>query len=178
MSKIYVMSQFEALKFKLTDYPGTWNVVSITDPAMGLMFSQYFNDVFRLEFLDDGKDVPSTIDLELLLRFVDKTFENKHNLLIHCFMGVSRSYALAKFLDSFSKNKLKQYNKYNQKFLEALRTVHFQNSYPFITKGDHEVFAHPRETASEFVTCPICMGHDMECNLCQGNGKVSKYWYL
>ena len=90
MNNIYVMSQFEALKFKLEEHPGDWAAVSITDPTQGLMFSQYFADVFRLQFLDDGKEVPTPEEIKGLLKFVDNVLAKNQNLLIHCFMGVSK----------------------------------------------------------------------------------------
>lgn len=172
------MSQFEALKFRLQDYPGKWAAVSITDPGDGIMFSQGFEGVFRLEFLDDAKDVPENRKIYELLQFIEKVLVSEQNLLIHCFMGVSRSYALAVFLDSFSKLKLKDYKKHNRPFSHALNAQFNPDKFPSISKGDFEVYAHPRETINELVTCPICMGHDLECRLCHGDGKVSKYWYM
>ena len=176
MNNIYVMSQFEALKFKLDEHPGEWAAVSITDPTQGLMFSQYFVDIFRLQFWDDGKEVPSEEEIKGLLKFVDSVLAKNQNLLIHCFMGVSRSYALAKFLDSFSKRKLVAYKDHNVGFFQALGKEYSPEKYPSIAAGDNEVFAYPRETAG-MVKCG-CKGYDSECIRCHGTGSHPKFWYL
>lgn len=174
MQKIFFTSQQEALKFDPTLFEGDWVAVSISDPcAQTPVLSQNFEDILTLKFLDapDLQGLTNSQAQQLVAFLKKNVFLNK-NILIHCFMGTSRSGAIAKYLDAFClMPRLTTYQYENKQLLQKLLLL--QPTLPVINA---QVLSHPKETVTPDKTCFECFGQG--CDRCNNTGKISPFWYL
>ena len=105
---LYVMKHF--CEPGLTEYPDltdTYVVISIQDTARGgfgfeLKQNQYCRDVLTLYFDDieqpqQGAKMMNAAQADQIVRFLHAHAEDTDTLLIHCFAGISRSKAVARF---------------------------------------------------------------------------------
>lgn len=70
------------------------------------------NTLCALRFLDDEEDF-GPWHAELIMAFLNKAFEERKDIYVHCFMGVSRSGAIAKFTNDYFGLDIDYINNYN-----------------------------------------------------------------
>lgn len=130
-------------------------MISINDPNTALpTLSPLFQDVLSLQYLDHDSDSGmGHHDAQRVIAFLSQHLTEGRNIAIHCFMGVSRSGAIAQFVSEHTpQHPMRQYQHANQRSLTLLRRL------PFAWRGEAQVASHPYDTMARRYLCLDCGG--------------------
>lgn len=177
MQYVLYMSQTSAKKFNPADIDPhkPWCMLSISDPGADKiqLDPNVFSDILRLEFLDvtGGAGCVTDAQLNKIAEFVQLNFVDKGlNLAVHCFMGSSRSAAVAKCIDDHCvEPNMRKYYAHNELIYKSLK-----DKLPFSSMANLpvSVYSHPEQSGNLWQICWDCYGDG--CEFCDDKGKVRK----
>lgn len=172
MINVYYMAQEFAKRFNPDAHGKNWIMISITDPGcepVQFLHQDKFLEIERFYFLDHPTCAITDEDAYRLHQVLQKAIVNNQNIAVHCFMGVSRSGAVAKYLSQFTaENQMSSYQQNNQLVSTKL------NQYA-LPSFEGKVLAHPYDTVNKWRKCLECYG--LGCPHCE-DGKVRSYIYI
>lgn len=121
--------------------PPNWAVISITEPSTtAAALQDGWHDVLRLKFddvdvaTDEAATVFSPEDAVAVLHFVTKNASEVEGILVHCFAGISRSAAIAKFIaDMYRLRFPASYSIYNKQVYRRLNQAQWDSA---VEQGD------------------------------------------
>lgn len=105
----------------------------VTEPQDSFQLNKDFKSSIQMFFKDDDQSF-TDLHADQILYFIDQHKHNVENIFIHCLMGVSRSAAIALFLEEYINNKViedifrSKYNLYNRHIYSTLHKV-MQNKF-------------------------------------------------
>lgn len=163
---VFFMSEAQALRFNPEDFGGKWLLIGITDPTptgkpapLAYPFEAQFARVERLSFYDtNDQDVLDDTDVQRVHEAIQQATQEKWHIAIHCYMGVSRSGAVAKYISSHTVDyTMRSYHDHNEALFWHLgQLAVLPNAKPY------RVYKYPRGHAYR---CDDCDG--LGCNHCE-----------
>lgn len=162
---LYFMSQPEALRFNPATYGGQWLLIGITDldsknqpQPLAYPFADQYAHIERLSFYDTYDcDGLTTADVQRVHAAIANAVHHQYHIAVHCFMGVSRSAAIARYVSEHTVAKdLDRYREHNKTVLNKFKTQPVLEG-----AAAYRVSAYPRKRA---YVCFGCGG--LGCEQC------------
>ena len=180
---ILYMARDVAIRFDPTSLGGKWAMLSINDQGTFMpKFEHPFEEVFIAHFADTddpgAANAPHPALAEDIQDALARWVAMDYNIAVHCFMGVSRSAAIALHVEQYSEGaRMRKYSHANPLVLQLLREAEAaQGDEVFTAKRTQYIgYAYPYDIGKRKRPCWDCGG--LGCANCEDGYVQSKIFY-